>query len=59
MLLELCSTPGTNPDVVNHGGEKALYKALEARNITHIRILEAKGGSIHVKGAKHLTCRET
>lgn len=58
ILLELLSVPGINLDVVDHRGETALYKVLNTRkkSIAHIRVLTAKGPSIHVKGAKQIAC---
>lgn len=56
ILPMLCSAPGINLDVLDHRGETALYKALDARNIAHIKVLTAKGPSLHVKGAKQITC---
>lgn len=56
ILLELLAVPGINLDVVDHRGETALYKALDVRNIAHIRVLTAKGPALHVKGAKQIAC---
>lgn len=56
MLLELCSTQGINLDVVDNKGETALYKALQARNLAHVRVLVAKGVRVKVEGAKRISC---
>lgn len=56
IVLELCSAPGINLDVVDYQGETALHKAMSVRNVAHIRVLIAQGASIHVKGAKQIKC---
>lgn len=56
IILDLFSVPEINLDVVDLLGETPLYKAVHARNIGHMRVLMAKGASLHVKGAKQITC---
>lgn len=56
ILLDLCSAPGINLDLVDHGGETALCKAVHAGNIPHVRALIRNGVSTHVEGAKQIIC---
>lgn len=56
ILLELFLAPDINLDVVDHRGETALHNAMQARNIAHIRVLMAKGPSLHVQGAEPIAC---
>lgn len=54
MLLSLCSAPGINLGAVDHRGDTAMHKALEAGNTVHLKILVQMGAPISVKGVEQI-----